>query len=580
MPGYQLANRDKSKIDAKYFCSYCGLLLRDAMQTSCGHFYCSSCLGNLMDQVLMVMVCPVDKQQLRGNEVIADKFMRREVEAFVMFCTFEDDGCTWKGEVRHLEGHTSGCEYLKVPCVHPECDWTGEKALLPEHLEIECDFRLVPCEFCHSSVVSRKMKDHQDNECPVFPVDCNKCNIARIPRGKLADHQNPIMGDCEGMQGPCPFSQIGCSETEVLSQKEKKEHLINTNIHHNVLVLQFALHVSREMESVLRSDPRNVSRRRQIFANYDIVIQDILNQIQVHSEVRRNLQEKLLEHSERITSLERKVATANISAGSGGASAQCVPDGAGSSTRADITRRLINLESKTAAHKVLMVEDNRSTMETSREAVNLRRQLNTVQETTQRTEGRVEYIERMLALRYVTLANLEEYVRLQEFSSCDGQLTWRITEFARKRNKAVSGQQVSFYSPCFFTSRYGYKMCARICLNGDGMGRGTHISVFFVVMRGQYDALLCWPFRQKVTFMLLDQDNVEHVIDAFRPDPSSSSFQRPRRERNMASGCPMFCSIAELNNHAYVRDDTMFLKVIVDTSDLQTPELGVDPQTL
>ncbi|XP_068677052.1 TNF receptor-associated factor 2-like [Montipora foliosa] len=568
MPGYQLANRDKSKIDAKYFCSYCGLLLRDAMQTSCGHFYCSSCLGNLMDQVLMVMVCRVDKQQLRGNEVFADKFMRREVEAIVVFCTFTDDGCTWKGEVRHLEGHTSGCEYLKVPCVHPECDWTGEKALLPEHLEIECDFRLVPCEFCHSSVVSRKMKDHQDNECPVFPIDCDKCNKARIPRGKLADHQNPIMGDCEGIQGPCPFSQIGCSKTEVLSQKEKKEHLINENIHHNVLVLQFALRVSGEMESVLRSDPRNVSRRQQIFANYDNVIQDILNQIQIHSEVRRNLQEKLLEHSERITSLERKVATANISAGSGGASAQRVSEGEGSSTSADITRRVINLENKTADHEVLMVENNRTAMETSREAANLRRQLDTVQETTRRTERRMESIEHTLALRNVTLADLEEYVRQQEFSSYDGQLTWKITEFARKRNEAVSGQQVSFYSPCFFTSRYGYKMCARIYLNGDGMGRGSHISVFFVVMRGQYDALLRWPFRQKVTFMLLDQDNVEHVIDAFRPDPSSSSFQRPRRETNIASGCPMFCSIAELNNHAYVRDDTMFLKVIVDTADL------------
>ena len=29
--------------------------------------------------------------------------MRREVEAIVVFCTFTDDGCTWKGEVRHLE---------------------------------------------------------------------------------------------------------------------------------------------------------------------------------------------------------------------------------------------------------------------------------------------------------------------------------------------------------------------------------------------------------------------------------------------------------------------------------------------
>ena len=121
----------------------------------------------------------------------------------------------------------------------------------------------------------------------------------------------------------------------------------------------------------------------------------------------------------------------------------------------------------------------------------------------------------------------------------------------------------TFYSPRFFTSRYGYKMCVRIYLNGDGIGKGTHISIFFVVMRGEHDALLRWPFRQKVTFMLLDQDNVEHAIDAFRPDPSSSSFQRPRRETNIASGCPTFCPLSELNNHAYVRDDTMFLKIIV-----------------
>ena len=29
--------------------------------------------------------------------------MRREVQAFVVNCTFMEDGCQWKGEVRHLE---------------------------------------------------------------------------------------------------------------------------------------------------------------------------------------------------------------------------------------------------------------------------------------------------------------------------------------------------------------------------------------------------------------------------------------------------------------------------------------------
>ena len=343
------------------------------------------------------------------------------------------------------------------------------------------------------------------------------------------------------------------------------EHLKQENVHHAVLLLQFALRVNKDLEAMLRRDPRIMSQSPQIFANYNNVIQDLLYQMQTSSEATRNLQDKLREHSERITSLERKLASVNLS--SAASSTQRLPDTEVSSPNADITRRLTNLENKTAEHEVVLVENNRTTMETSRELANVKRQIETSQETTMRTERRMESIEHTLALRNITMADLEGYTRQQEFSSYDGQLLWKINEYARRRNEAVSGQHTSFYSPCFYTGRHGYKMCARLYLNGDGMGRGTHISVFFVVMRGPYDALLSWPFRQKVTFMLLDQDNVEHVIDAFRPDLSSSSFQRPRRESNIASGCPMFCSLTELNNHAYVRDDTMFLKVIVDTTE-------------
>ena len=320
------------------------------------------------------------------------------------------------------------------------------------------------------------------------------------------------------------------------------------------------------MEALLTRDPRSLSRSPHIFTNYDGIISDILAQIQTSTTETRDFREKLREQSERITSLERKVASGNLSAAV--ASAQVSGDSSAGVPNNEITRRVNNLENKTADHEVLLVESNRSIEQANRDVGNVRRLVETVQETVRRVERRIESIEHTLALRNVTLADLEEYIRQQEFSSYDGKLLWKITEFARRRNEAVSGQQVSFYSPCFYTSRYGYKMCARIYLNGDGMGRGTHISVFFVVMRGQYDAILRWPFRQKVTFMLLDQDNVEHVIDAFRPDPNSSSFQRPRRETNIASGCPMFCSLTELNNHAYVRDDTMFLKIIVDTTDL------------
>ena len=323
--------------------------------------------------------------------------------------------------------------------------------------------------------------------------------------------------------------------------------------------------MNKELEVILTRDPRMMSRSPQLLSNYDSLIQDLHNQMQIRVEEVRNLQGKVQENSGRITTLERKLASGSVS-GTASSDHRVPNDVSVPST--EHTRRLTNIENRTADHEVLLVENNRTMEEVRRDVGNIKRQLDTTQESSRRHDRRIESIEHTLALRNVTLADLEEYVRQQEFSSYDGQLLWKVSDYARRRNDAVTGQQVSFYSPCFFTSRYGYKMCARIYLNGDGMGRGTHISIFFVIMRGQYDALLRWPFRQKVTFMLLDQDNVEHVIDAFRPDPSSSSFQRPRRETNIASGCPMFCSQAELNNHAYVRDDTMFLKIIVDTSDL------------
>uniref|UniRef100_A0A8C5NK78 TNF receptor-associated factor 1 n=1 Tax=Junco hyemalis TaxID=40217 RepID=A0A8C5NK78_JUNHY len=166
------------------------------------------------------------------------------------------------------------------------------------------------------------------------------------------------------------------------------------------------------------------------------------------------------------------------------------------------------------------------------------------------------------------LSSLHKSLLFSEQASYDGIFLWKITEVGRKLQDSVTGRTVSLYSPAFYTAKYGYKVCLRVYLNGDGTGKGTHMSLFFVVMKGDYDALLPWPFRHKVTFMLLDQNNREHIIDAFRPDLTSASFQRPVNEMNVASGCPLFLPLAKLQSpkHAYVREDTLFLKCIIETN--------------
>uniref|UniRef100_UPI00358FDF79 TNF receptor-associated factor 2-like n=1 Tax=Myxine glutinosa TaxID=7769 RepID=UPI00358FDF79 len=184
--------------------------------------------------------------------------------------------------------------------------------------------------------------------------------------------------------------------------------------------------------------------------------------------------------------------------------------------------------------------------------------------------SQIRIFEQEVGVNGVALADLRKNVEAMESATFDGMFIWKITEVPRKRNDAISGRQVAHYSPAFFTSRYGFRLCMRIYLNGDGAGHGTHISLFFVVMKGDHDALLKWPFRQKVTLMLMDQNNREHIIDGFRPDITSPSFQRPVHELNLASGCPRFCSlvILDVSRNSYVRDDTIFIKCIVDTSDL------------
>ena len=190
------------------------------------------------------------------------------------------------------------------------------------------------------------------------------------------------------------------------------------------------------------------------------------------------------------------------------------------------------------------------------------------------------------------VASLKQKVDDLQYVSYDGTLVWKITSFHEKMSEcwdsclrnwinvsdvidplvdAQSERQTSIYSPPFYSSPTGYKMRARLYLHGDGNARRTHMSLFFVLMRGPNDAILKFPFNYKVTFCLYDQTPQQrHIIDSFRPDIKSNSFQRPRSEMNIASGIPKFFPLAMIQQEGnpYVQEDTMFIKIMVDFGDL------------
>ena len=69
-----------------------------------------------------------------------------------------------------------------------------------------------------------------------------------------------------------------------------------------------------------------------------------------------------------------------------------------------------------------------------------------------------------------------------------------------------------------------------------------------------------------MTFTLLDQSGAGlDIVESFVPDSSSNSFQKPRTDMNIASGCPLFAPLVRVQEEgSYVLNDTIMIKVSVE----------------
>ena len=152
---------------------------------------------------------------------------------------------------------------------------------------------------------------------------------------------------------------------------------------------------------------------------------------------------------------------------------------------------------------------------------------------------------------------LEKHIHYSE------SFTWRIDGFSEVLKKAKSGEETQIDSSPFY--RYGYKCKIQIHPNGFSTGENTHLSLYLVIMKGEYDATLTWPFDKNYTFKLIDQQENEHDrennVFSIIPDPKLSNFQRPVQKENVGWGVPQFVSHEKLQKRRYIVDGTIFVQV-------------------
>ncbi|XP_061290192.1 TNF receptor-associated factor 2 [Bos javanicus] len=416
-------------------------------------------------------------------------------------------------------------ESLPAVCPSEGCSWKGTLKDYESCHEGQCPFMLTECPACKGLVRLGEKEHHLEHQCPERSLSCRHCRAPCSPADMKAHHQ---------ICPKFPLTCDGCGKKKIAREK-------------------FQDHV------------RACGRCRVPCRFHAVGCPEMVESEQQPEHEAQRLQEHLALLLGVLLEAGRPPGDSRLLLRPGEGALE-----AGTPSRvAELLQRCEALERKTATFENIVCVLNREVERVAVTAEACGRQHRLDQDRIEALSNKVQQLERSIGLKDLAMADLEQKVLEMEASTFDGVFIWKISDFSRKRQEAVAGRTPAIFSPAFYTSRCGYKMCLRAYLNGDGTGRGTHLSLFFVLMRGPHDALLRWPFNQKVTLMLLDQNNREHVIDAFRPDVTSSSFQRPVGDMNIASGCPLFCPVSKMEaKNSYVRDDAIFIKAIVDLTGL------------
>jgi len=200
----------------------------------------------------------------------------------------------------------------------------------------------------------------------------------------------------------------------------------------------------------------------------------------------------------------------------------------------------------------------------------------TLKKTTERLEQTAMQVQELKAANSTLSSKV--YAQDIEISKLRREYTtfvWKVDGFNKVLEDAKIGISECVQSVPFYTGKQGYKLRVRIYPDGGQSNRNRYLSVFLVLMEGKFDGTLPWPFHQKVTFTLIDQQDDpacrSNWVTSFNIDSSWSFSQRPSvGENEEKRGRLRFVSHRNLQTRRYIDEDAIFLQVNIDPPDPST----------
>ena len=137
-----------------------------------------------------------------------------------------------------------------------------------------------------------------------------------------------------------------------------------------------------------------------------------------------------------------------------------------------------------------------------------------------------------------------------------------LTEFSKRKQL-----KNRFFSSFFNTHQHGYKLCLSVYTNGEGSGKGTHVSVYVQILAGDNDDQLQWPFVGDIVVELVNwRRDKGHHIKTLSIGVVSGLDKVTEGTCGMAFGLPQFVSHSSLSynrstNTEYLHGDSLHFRI-------------------
>ena len=179
-----------------------------------------------------------------------------------------------------------------------------------------------------------------------------------------------------------------------------------------------------------------------------------------------------------------------------------------------------------------------------------------------KVEKENEKLKKKVAKQQQEIAKLSKEVEsltfsLSMFQSMIQPVQVTMSDFTRLRRVDSDWISMPFYSHA-----QGYKMCIRVHANGILGGKGTHVSVYVHLMKGEFDDHLVWPLQGQISVNLMGAGINEYkkiiVFDDNTPSEYASRVTSGERA-SQGWGYAQFITHAQVEE--YMWNDCLIFKM-------------------